>query len=103
VIDVDGARVLFGDGWGLIRASNTEPVLVARYEAKTPERLAEIRGEMEGWLAGEGIGGGDGGALRGGTVRKYGFYGRLTRRECGGRGGTGRGPHPARKTRHPPP
>ncbi|MBD0319078.1 MAG: phosphomannomutase/phosphoglucomutase [Gemmatimonadetes bacterium] len=57
VIDVDGARVLFGDGWGLIRASNTEPVLVARYEAKTAERLQEIRSEMEGWLAGEGIGG----------------------------------------------
>jgi phosphomannomutase/phosphoglucomutase len=57
VIDVDGARVLFGDGWGLIRASNTEPVLVARYEARTPERLAEIRGLMEGWLQGEGIGG----------------------------------------------
>ena len=57
VIDVDGARVLFGDGWGLIRASNTEPVLVARYEAKTDERLEEIRSEMEGWLAGEGIGG----------------------------------------------
>jgi phosphomannomutase/phosphoglucomutase len=57
VIDVDGARVLFGDGWGLIRASNTEPVLVARYEAKTPERLEQIRSEMEGWLAGEGIGG----------------------------------------------
>ena len=56
VIDVDGARVLFGDGWGLIRASNTEPVLVARYEAKTEERLQEIRSEMEGWLAGEGIG-----------------------------------------------
>ncbi|HLL82758.1 MAG TPA: phosphomannomutase/phosphoglucomutase [Longimicrobium sp.] len=57
VIDVDGARVLFGDGWGLIRASNTEPVLVARYEAKTPERLEQIRSEMEGWLACEGIGG----------------------------------------------
>jgi phosphomannomutase / phosphoglucomutase len=57
VIDVDGARVLFGDGWGLIRASNTEPVLVARYEARTPERLAEIRGEMEGWLTAQGIGG----------------------------------------------
>lgn len=56
VIDVDGARVLFGDGWGLIRASNTEPVLVARYEARTPERLQEIRTEMEGWLQGEGIG-----------------------------------------------
>ena len=56
VIDVDGARVLFGDGWGLIRASNTEPVLVARYEARTEERLQEIREMMEGWLAGEGIG-----------------------------------------------
>jgi phosphomannomutase / phosphoglucomutase len=55
VIDVDGARVLFGDGWGLIRASNTEPVLVARYEARTAERLAEIRATMEGWLTGEGI------------------------------------------------
>jgi phosphomannomutase/phosphoglucomutase len=57
VIDVDGARVLFGDGWGLIRASNTEPVLVARYEARTPERLEEIRSTMEGWLRNEGIGG----------------------------------------------
>ena len=40
VIDVDGVRVLFGDGWGLIRASNTQPVLVTRFEARTPERLA---------------------------------------------------------------
>jgi phosphomannomutase / phosphoglucomutase len=56
VIDVDGARVLFGDGWGLIRASNTEPVLVARYEARSPERLAEIRAAMEGWLRAEGVG-----------------------------------------------
>jgi phosphomannomutase/phosphoglucomutase len=55
VIDVDGARVLFGDGWGLIRASNTEPVLVARFEARSPERLEEIRTEMEGWLRGQGI------------------------------------------------
>lgn len=55
VIDVDGARVLFGDGWGLIRASNTEPVLVARYEARTAERLAAIRGAMESWLAGQGV------------------------------------------------
>ncbi|KUK40551.1 MAG: Phosphomannomutase [Clostridia bacterium 62_21] len=42
VIDVDGARVLFGDGWGLVRASNTQPVLVARCEAKTPEGLGRI-------------------------------------------------------------
>lgn len=42
VIDVDGVRVQFGDGWGLVRASNTQPVLVARCEAKTPHRLEEI-------------------------------------------------------------
>lgn len=55
VIDVDGVRVLFGDGWGLIRASNTQPVIVARYEAQTAERLAAIRGEMEGWLREQGV------------------------------------------------
>ncbi len=55
VIDVDGARVLFGDGWGLIRASNTQPVLVTRYEARTAERLQEIRGEMEAWLRSQGV------------------------------------------------
>jgi len=43
VIDIDGARVEFGDGWGLVRASNTQPVLVVRFEARTPERLEEIR------------------------------------------------------------
>ena len=42
VIDIDGARVLFGDGWGLVRASNTQPALVMRFEAKTKERLTEI-------------------------------------------------------------
>jgi phosphomannomutase/phosphoglucomutase len=55
VIDVDGVRVLFGDGWGLIRASNTQPVLVARYEAESAERLAAIRSEMEGWLREQGV------------------------------------------------
>ena len=55
VIDVDGVRVLFGDGWGLIRASNTQPVLVTRYEALTAERLAAIQGEMEGWLRSQGV------------------------------------------------
>ena len=44
VIDIDGVRVQFGDGWGLIRASNTQPVLVLRFEARTPERLQEIQG-----------------------------------------------------------
>jgi phosphomannomutase / phosphoglucomutase len=55
VNDVDGVRVLYGDGWGLIRASNTQPVLVARYEARTQKRLSEIRGEMEGWLRNQGV------------------------------------------------
>jgi phosphomannomutase / phosphoglucomutase len=55
VVDVDGARVLFGDGWGLIRASNTQPVLVARYEARTAPRMEAIRAEVEEWLRGEGV------------------------------------------------
>lgn len=42
-ITVDGARVLFADGWGLVRASNTQPVLVLRFEAKTEEGLRRIR------------------------------------------------------------
>ena len=44
VIDVDGARVLFDEGWGLIRASNTQPVLVLRFEAKDENGLEKIRG-----------------------------------------------------------
>jgi phosphomannomutase/phosphoglucomutase len=55
VIEVDGVRVLFGDGWGLIRASNTQPILVARYEASSAERLAVIQNEMEGWLREQGV------------------------------------------------
>jgi phosphomannomutase/phosphoglucomutase len=55
VIDVDGVRVLFGDGWGLIRASNTQPVLVMRFEARTQEHLDAIRSEMEGWLREHGV------------------------------------------------
>ena len=43
VIDVDGARVLFEGGWGLVRASNTQPVLVLRFEALNENRLDEIR------------------------------------------------------------
>src|SRR5580658_7805941 len=46
-IDVDGVRVIFPGGWGLVRASNTQPVLVMRFEASTPELLAEYRAEME--------------------------------------------------------
>lgn len=55
VITVDGARILFGDGWGLLRSSNTQPILVARYEARTEERLEEIQGEVEGWLRTQGV------------------------------------------------
>lgn len=42
-IDIDGVRVVFPDGWGLVRASNTQPILVLRFEAKTRERLQEIK------------------------------------------------------------
>jgi len=55
VITVDGARVLFGDGWGLIRASNTQPVLVMRFEARTKEELDQIQSEMQGWLRSKGV------------------------------------------------
>jgi len=55
VLDVDGVRVLFGDGWGLIRASNTQPILVTRYEARSAERLAVIRNEMESWIRSQGV------------------------------------------------
>lgn len=43
VIDIDGVRVVFPDGWGLVRASNTSPVVVVRCEAKTPQRRDEIQ------------------------------------------------------------
>ena len=43
IIDIDGLRVEFGDGWGLVRASNTQAVLVVRFEARSAARLEEIR------------------------------------------------------------
>lgn len=43
VLDIDGARVNFGDGWGLVRASNTQPVLVLRFEAESEKRLEELK------------------------------------------------------------
>ena len=46
-ITVDGVRVVFPDGWGLVRASNTQPILVLRFEATTAPRLAEIRKLVE--------------------------------------------------------
>ncbi len=42
-IDVDGVRIKFGDGWGLVRSSNTQPVIVTRFEAKSEERLREMK------------------------------------------------------------
>ena len=50
VIDVDGARILYDDGWGLVRASNTQPALVLRFEALSQEHLEAIRSEVEGAL-----------------------------------------------------
>jgi phosphomannomutase / phosphoglucomutase len=50
VIDIDGVRVLFGDGWGLVRASNTQPALVLRFEALEEARLTEIRDLVESTL-----------------------------------------------------
>jgi phosphomannomutase/phosphoglucomutase len=47
VIDIDGVRVVFPDGWGLVRASNTQPVLVLRFEALSEKRLDEIRTMIE--------------------------------------------------------
>lgn len=47
IIDVDGVRVKFEDGWGLVRASNTQPVLVLRFEALTEKRVEEIKKLIE--------------------------------------------------------
>jgi phosphomannomutase/phosphoglucomutase len=58
VLDIDGARVDFGDGaWGLCRASNTGPVLVLRFEARTAERRDQLRAEVEAVVAGAVAGG----------------------------------------------
>ena len=50
VVSVDGVRIIFEDGWGLIRASNTQPALVLRFEARTQERLHQIRRSIEAVL-----------------------------------------------------
>jgi phosphomannomutase/phosphoglucomutase len=47
-IEIDGVRVLFEHGWGLVRASNTQPILVLRFEADSPERLQQYRTLVEG-------------------------------------------------------
>jgi phosphomannomutase/phosphoglucomutase len=50
VIDINGARVVFDDGWGLVRASSNLPELVLRFEAKTPERLQEIKDTIRAYM-----------------------------------------------------
>jgi len=50
IVDVDGVRVKFEDGWGLIRASNTQPVLVTRFEAEDPKNLEKNRSKVEAEL-----------------------------------------------------
>ena len=50
VIDINGARVVFEDGWGLVRASSNLPILVLRFEAKTAERLEELKRIFRGYM-----------------------------------------------------
>jgi phosphomannomutase / phosphoglucomutase len=52
---IDGVRITFPSGWGLLRASNTQPVLVMRFEATDPRALDAYRGEVVDWLAGQGV------------------------------------------------
>ena len=55
VSTLDGVRITFAEGWGLLRASNTQPVLVMRFEAANPAALAAYRTEVESWLAAQHI------------------------------------------------
>jgi phosphomannomutase/phosphoglucomutase len=50
VVDINGARVVFDDGWGLVRPSSNLPELVLRFEARTPQRLQEIKQTFRGYL-----------------------------------------------------
>jgi phosphomannomutase/phosphoglucomutase len=50
IVTIDGVRAIFDDGWGLIRASNTQPALVLRFEATSMQRLETIRAVVEGEL-----------------------------------------------------
>ena len=50
IVAIDGVRVIFDDGWGLVRASNTTPILVTRFEARSPESLERIRELMNGLI-----------------------------------------------------
>ncbi|HEX6104002.1 MAG TPA: phosphomannomutase/phosphoglucomutase [Gemmatimonadales bacterium] len=52
---IDGVRITYPDGWGLLRASNTQPILVLRFESTDPVTLDAHRGEVVSWLAGQGV------------------------------------------------
>ncbi|HEU5048970.1 MAG TPA: phosphomannomutase/phosphoglucomutase [Gemmatimonadales bacterium] len=52
---IDGVRMTFPEGWGLVRASNTQPVIVLRFEAKRRAALEAYQAEVMGWLAGQGV------------------------------------------------
>ena len=54
-LTLDGIRISFPEGWGLIRSSNTQPVLVMRFEASSEELLAAYRDEVENWLRERGV------------------------------------------------
>ena len=55
VFTLDGVRITFPKGWGLLRASNTQPVMVLRFEATSPEARDSYRAEVEAWLSAHGI------------------------------------------------
>ena len=55
VATLDGVRITFPEGWGLLRASNTQPVLVLRFEAASASALAAYRAEVEDWLSRNGV------------------------------------------------
>ena len=52
---IDGVRINFDDGWGLVRSSNTQPVIVCRFEAKTMERMNEIQNTILDKISEKGI------------------------------------------------
>jgi phosphomannomutase/phosphoglucomutase len=53
---IDGVRITYPDGWGLVRASNTQPILVLRFEGATPAARDAHHAEMTAWLRTQGIG-----------------------------------------------
>jgi phosphomannomutase/phosphoglucomutase len=52
---IDGVRIAFPDGWGLLRSSNTQPVLVLRFEATSRAALDRYQAEVNAWLAEQGV------------------------------------------------